>query len=79
MMEENRPAFQGHGDPRSVALLDVGPEFLERAFHLLLVEIGRNWVGEDGVDDLAMTMIHGFSLRLRHTLPNIACALLDLR
>jgi hypothetical protein len=52
-------AAELHGQVTGPAMENLGTEFLKHCLYGLGVNIGADGVGEDGVQYLAMTMVHG--------------------
>ena len=52
-------AAELHGQVAGPVMGHLGTEFLKHSLHGLGVNIGADRVGEDGVQYLAVTMIHG--------------------
>jgi hypothetical protein len=52
-------AAELHGQVAGPVMGHLGTEFLKHCLHGLGVNIGADRVGEDGVQYLAVTMIHG--------------------
>jgi hypothetical protein len=48
-----------HRQPARTIMGNLGPQFLKHRFHGLRVNIGADGVGENRVQNLAVTMIHG--------------------
>jgi hypothetical protein len=59
IMEGMGLPIQLHGQPAGPVMGYLGAEFLKDGLNRLGVNIGADGVGEDGVQYLAMTMVHG--------------------
>jgi hypothetical protein len=63
-------AIQLHRQPARAVMGDLAPQFLEHGLNRLGVNIGTDGVGENRVQNLAVTMIHGwFAFRMVRNSP----------
>ena len=63
MAEGGAVAVQRDPDPVSGLVVDLGAELLEHADHVLERDVVADGMGEDGVEDLPVLVVHAQALR----------------